>query len=167
MRSIRNRKADIQKEITLLSEVHDRSIVKFIGASDHPPFVILTELMQGGSLRDYLQSLRPGRIDPKQAIRYSLEIAKAMHFLHERNIVHRDLHPGNVLFTRSQERLKVDFGEAWGKSLREKLNFENKSLAWVAPEVRIIFENTKLCCAFKFNDNISACVLSAFSRGRA
>ncbi|XP_042487481.1 tyrosine-protein kinase ABL1-like, partial [Macadamia integrifolia] len=57
MRSIRNRKADIQKEITLLSEVHDPSIVKFIGASDHPPFVILTELMEGGSLRDYLQSL--------------------------------------------------------------------------------------------------------------
>ena len=56
--------------------------------------VIVTELLPGMSLRKYLTSIRPKRMDIHVALSFALDIARAMECLHANGIIHRDLKPG-------------------------------------------------------------------------
>ncbi|KAF3558849.1 hypothetical protein F2Q69_00016192 [Brassica cretica] len=80
----------------MLSKVQHKNLVKFIGACKEPIMVIVTELLLGGTLRKYLVSLRPGRLDIRLAVGFALDIARAMECLHSHGIIHRDLKPGLI-----------------------------------------------------------------------
>jgi serine/threonine protein kinase len=82
------------REIAMLSKVQHKNLVKFIGACKEPMMVIVTELLLGGTLRKYLVSLRPKRLDIRLAVGFALDIARAMECLHSHGIIHRDLKPG-------------------------------------------------------------------------
>jgi serine/threonine protein kinase len=71
-------------------------IIQFIGACKEPTvLVVVTELLQGGSLKKLLLSMRPNRLDQQLAVKFALDIAEAMDCLHKHGIIHRDLKPGN------------------------------------------------------------------------
>lgn len=59
--------------------------------------VIVSELLPGMSLRKYLGSIRPNQLDLRLALKFALDIAKAMECLHANGIIHRDLKPGMYL----------------------------------------------------------------------
>jgi len=59
--------------------------------------VIVTEMLPGLSLRKYLTTIRPKQLDPYVAIKFSLDVARAMDWLHANGIIHRDLKPGRYL----------------------------------------------------------------------
>lgn len=77
----------------LLSVIHIFHM-QFIGACKEPLMVIVTELLPGMSLRKYLASIRPEQLDLHMAIKFALDIARAMDCLHANGIIHRDLKPG-------------------------------------------------------------------------
>lgn len=56
--------------------------------------VIATELLPGMSLKKYLLTIRPKKLDLHQAVSFALDIARAMDWLHANGIIHRDLKPG-------------------------------------------------------------------------
>jgi serine/threonine protein kinase len=60
--------------------------------------VVVTELLTGGTLRKYLVSMRPRCLEPRVAVGFALDIARAMDCLHSHGIIHRDLKPGNSAF---------------------------------------------------------------------
>lgn len=60
--------------------------------------VVVTELLLGGSLRKYMLNMRPRSIEPRAAVGFALDIARAMECLHSHGIIHRDLKPGNIIF---------------------------------------------------------------------
>jgi serine/threonine-protein kinase len=64
-----------------------------VGEADGLPFLAL-EFVEGGSLAERLAG-RP--LPPRDAARLVAALAEAMHLAHSRNLVHRDLKPGNVL----------------------------------------------------------------------
>jgi serine/threonine-protein kinase len=64
-----------------------------VGEADGRPFFAL-EYVAGGSLADRLTG-QP--LPPRDAARLVASLAEAMHLAHSRNLVHRDLKPGNVL----------------------------------------------------------------------
>lgn len=68
--------------------------LQFIGACKEPLMVIVTELLPGMSLRKYLTSNRKQQLDPRMAINFALDVARAMDCLHANGIIHRDLKPG-------------------------------------------------------------------------
>lgn len=70
------------------------SCLQFIGACKDPLMVIVTELLPGMSLRKYLFSIRPEKLELHVAIKYAIDIARAMECLHANGIIHRDLKPG-------------------------------------------------------------------------
>src|SRR5688500_8648245 len=67
---------------------------QFIGACKEPVMVIVTELLLGGTLRKYLLNMLPKCLDKRIAVRFALDIARAMECLHAHGIIHRDLKPG-------------------------------------------------------------------------
>src|SRR6202140_1214097 len=72
-------------------------------------FYIVTELLEGRTLRD---ELRQGPLPLAKALEYAREAAVALRGAHAKGVIHRDIKPEN-LFITSDGRLKVlDFGLA-------------------------------------------------------
>ncbi|KAI5068160.1 hypothetical protein GOP47_0016505 [Adiantum capillus-veneris] len=134
---VAKRESRFAREVSLLSRVQHKNLVKFIGACKEPSMmVVVTELLQGGSLRKYLMSLRPKQLDQRMAIKFALDIAEAMDCLHNYGIIHRDLKPDNLLLTADQRTVKlVDFGLAREETLTEMMTAETGTYRWMAPEL--------------------------------
>ncbi|ESW06687.1 hypothetical protein PHAVU_010G068300 [Phaseolus vulgaris] len=131
--SLENRFA---REVNMMSRVHHENLVKFIGACKDPLMVIVTEMLPGLSLRRYLITIRPKPLDLYVAIKFALDIALAMNWLHANGIIHRDLKPDNLLLTENQESVKLaDFGLAREESVTEMMTAETGTYRWMAPEL--------------------------------
>jgi hypothetical protein len=79
-----------------------------IGSQEGAPYVV-QELLEGETLRSLLAG---GRLSPRKAIDYSLQIAHGLAAAHEKGIVHRDLKPENLFVTRDGRVKILDFGLA-------------------------------------------------------
>ena len=84
--SSRRRKAAGLLNHPNITAVHD------IGTQDGAPYVV-TELLEGETLREVLSG---GRLSPRKAIDYAVQIAQGLAAAHEKGIVHRDLKPENI-----------------------------------------------------------------------
>jgi serine/threonine-protein kinase len=79
------------------------------------PYIVL-EYIEGETLKDVIR--REGPLEILQAIAYAIEIARALGAAHERQIVHRDVKPHNVLVSPEGGAKITDFGIA--RSLTEE-----------------------------------------------
>ncbi|CAJ1948414.1 unnamed protein product [Sphenostylis stenocarpa] len=124
------------REVNMMSRVHHENLVKFIGACKDPLMVIVTEMLPGLSLRRYLITIRPKQLELYVAIKFALDIARAMDWLHANGIIHRDLKPDNLLLTENQKSIKLaDFGLAREESVTEMMTAETGTYRWMAPEL--------------------------------
>ena len=73
------------------------------------PYIVL-EYVDGETLKDVIR--REGPLEIPQAIAYAIEIARALGAAHERQIVHRDVKPHNVLISEEGGAKITDFGIA-------------------------------------------------------
>jgi len=78
-------------------------------AAESTPYIVL-EYVEGETLKDVIR--REGPLDIPQAIAYAIEIARALGAAHERQIVHRDVKPHNVLISTEGGAKITDFGIA-------------------------------------------------------
>ena len=75
---------------------------------------IVMELVEGKPLSDIIQE--KGRLDYRQAIDYTIQIAQALSLAHKNQIIHRDVKPHNVLVTNQGVAKLADFGIAMALS---------------------------------------------------
>jgi serine/threonine protein kinase len=106
-------KARFEREAQLIASLQHPNIVAVYDFGDigHITYLVM-QYVGGGTLRD---QLRGGHaLDPRQAILYCQEMAKALHHAHLRGIVHRDVKPQNMLVsaTDHNQLLLSDFGIA-------------------------------------------------------
>jgi serine/threonine protein kinase len=103
----------------------------------HKPLCgILLEFCSGGSLRQLMSSPQWDTTPWRQRLRWALDAATGLAFLHEKEIVHRDIKSPNLLLMDG--RLKVaDFGLArfFTSSAGASTTKTVGSPAWMAPEV--------------------------------
>jgi len=99
----------------------------------NPPYILL-EYMEGGTLRDLLRALK--RLQVEQAVRLFIQLAQGLYDIHRHNVVHLDIKPENIMFTRDRKTAKIgDMGiakVATGGYVRSSY----MSPAYAAPEVK-------------------------------
>lgn len=114
------------KDTTLLRELRHPNILQFLGSIvDGDEMVLITEYLPKGNLDKILST--KVRLDLPTALRYALDIARGMNYLHEHKpnpIVHNHLDPRNLLQDEG-DHLKI--GEYWVQMLYEEVqtNREN------------------------------------------
>ncbi|XP_024040736.1 serine/threonine-protein kinase STY46 isoform X4 [Citrus clementina] len=123
------------QEVAILREVQHRNVVRFIGASTKSPHLcIVTEYMPGGSLYDYLHK-NHNVLKLSQLLRFAIDICKGMEYLHQRNIIHRDLKTANLLMDTHNVVKVADFGVARFQNKGGVMTAETGTYRWMAPEV--------------------------------
>ncbi|MDF1661540.1 MAG: bifunctional serine/threonine-protein kinase/formylglycine-generating enzyme family protein, partial [Planctomycetota bacterium] len=107
------REVEIQGELTHPSivTIHDRF------DSEHGSGVVL-EFVDGETLEDRID--RQKVISSGNAVRFAIELTKAVEFMHRHQFIHRDIKPGNVLITRDENVKLIDFGLSKAKHEKEK-----------------------------------------------
>ena len=101
----------VKSEKDILLSIEHPFIVTLVAAfQDEKRLYMLMEFVNGGELFSYLR--RQGRLPIDAARFYAAEIVSAFSYMHERNIVYRDLKPENLLLD-SKGHIKItDFGFA-------------------------------------------------------
>jgi eukaryotic-like serine/threonine-protein kinase len=95
------------KAVAALSHPNILAIHDF-GMHDGTAYAVM-ELLEGETLGAMLTA---GRIPPKQAVDYALQVARGLSAAHEKGIVHRDLKPENLFVTKDRHVKILDFGLA-------------------------------------------------------
>ena len=100
-----------EREVELLQKLNNDSIVKVY---DQFPlgdnFYIVMELVDGMNIEQYVQT--NGAIPYEQSIQIMIKILEAMQFVHERQFVHRDMKPSNIMIRNDKRICILDFGIA-------------------------------------------------------
>ncbi|KAI8533222.1 hypothetical protein RHMOL_Rhmol11G0280300 [Rhododendron molle] len=130
-----NLQKEFAQEVFIMRKVRHKNVVQFIGACTKPPtFCIVTEFMSGGSVYDYLHKQK-GTFKLPSLLRVALDISKGMNYLHQNNIIHRDLKAANLLMDENEVVKVADFGVARVKSQTGVMTAETGTYRWMAPEV--------------------------------
>ncbi|MBW3577638.1 MAG: serine/threonine protein kinase [Actinobacteria bacterium] len=97
-------------ESKVLAQLDHHAIVRMLGTGQHgdTPYLVM-QLVGGRSLAD---ELRDGPLDPDQVRRIGRDVADALAYAHRRDVVHRDVKPGNVLIGEDGSAHLADFGIA-------------------------------------------------------
>ncbi|KEG09103.1 putative protein kinase [Trypanosoma grayi] len=100
-----------RSEIEMLAGFHHENIVRYINSCfQNGALYIITEFVSGGSLSALVKTFQ---CLPRDTIRrYTGDILRGLQYLHERQIVHRDISPNNVLVSIDGVCKLSDFGGA-------------------------------------------------------
>ncbi|CAK9238357.1 unnamed protein product, partial [Sphagnum jensenii] len=121
-----------QQEITLLSELKHENIVQYLGTQrTEDKLDIFLELVSKGSLASLYK--RYPMVE-EQVRAYTHQILHGLKYLHDCNIIHRDIKCANLLVDVNGVVKLADFGMAKELDKLNKLKSFKGSAYWMAPE---------------------------------
>jgi len=143
-------------------ETHSRKDVHFeeakvIGQLNHPHIAavfdtgnvdglsyIVMEYVQGGTLKDKLPQKQTDPASVPQVLSFIVMVARALHYVHQRGILHGDIKPANLIVTPEGTPKIMDFGVSrrsqTNRSGSWSLAVENEvwgTPAYLAPELLV------------------------------
>lgn len=124
------------QEARAVAKLQHPSVVSiFEVAEDQGQVFLALELMEGGTLKEYID--RNGPMKPRDLFEHMIGPAKALALAHDRGIIHRDVKPGNLMFDDHGHLKLMDFGLADVRDEKASERIRGKavgSLGWIAPE---------------------------------
>ena len=98
---------DVRQEVDLLSQlIHPNIVAYHESFAEKNCFYIVMEYCDASDLYNKINRQR-GKLFPEQLIlSYFVQICKALQFIHDRKILHRDIKSQNILLTKNKVRLK-------------------------------------------------------------
>ncbi|XP_038057626.1 tyrosine kinase receptor Cad96Ca-like [Patiria miniata] len=140
---------DFKKEIAIHKTLkrHPNVVSMFGCCTDSEPFVIILELLPGGSLQGYLRNKKQAwteeavegakPVPPSELLAFASQIANGMEYLSSVGCIHRDLAVRNILLDKDMVCKLSDFGLA--RDVSETQQYERTStgmipVRWLAIE---------------------------------
>src|SRR5688572_9583279 len=110
-----NQRADLEarmlREVSALTAVHDRNVVRVLGFDRHPGLngylYLVMELVRGERLYVWVERRKPSL---RAVIQVVIRIANALDGLHAQGVLHRDIKSENILIREEGEPVLIDFG---------------------------------------------------------
>lgn len=123
----------LEKEFDLGFTLDHPNIVKYLNkGSDKDGLYLLTEYIDGASLRSLITKNPNGFNDKKLVDKIVRQLLDAIEYLHRNNILHLDLKPENILITHKANNVKIiDFGMSASDSY---VSVPSGTKAYAAPE---------------------------------
>ncbi|XP_024515519.1 LRR receptor-like serine/threonine-protein kinase IOS1 [Selaginella moellendorffii] len=106
---------EFNTEIDILSVVHHRNLVSFLGYCDHgSKLILLYEFLSNGTLKKHLYG-KPScpTLSWKSRLQIALDAAQGLEYLHTScnlHIIHRDIKTTNILLSSAMVAKVTDFG---------------------------------------------------------
>lgn len=123
----------VMGEVELLKRLNHPNIVEFkdIRRKNNKYYIAL-EFIENGSLKDVLNKF--GLFPESLALVYVIQLLQGLAYLHDANIIHRDIKGANILITKNGTCKLADFGLA--AELRDRsVKDPAGSVFWMAPEL--------------------------------
>ncbi len=122
-----------ERESKSLARLSHPNIVGVLdyGEFEGSPYLVM-EYLSGGTLRQRLGKPIPWR----EAIQLALPIAYALEYVHDRNIINRDVKPSNVLMTEKGQPMLTDFGlvKVFGDEAKESTHLTSSGTGLGTPD---------------------------------
>jgi len=120
-----------EEEARIMAQLqHDNviAIYDFGETNSGLPFLAM-EFVKGETLFEIMSR---GAVDPSRALEWMSQLCRGLHYVHERQLVHMDIKPSNLMISEADGVLKIaDFGLA--ESGRTRGRDTEERPAWVTP----------------------------------
>ncbi|EGB04224.1 hypothetical protein AURANDRAFT_3341, partial [Aureococcus anophagefferens] len=130
----------MQEEIELLRSLHHPNIVTYLGTDvcdDDQTLYIFTEWVPGGSIQALVTKF--GRLSEAIVRKYVAQLLVGLDYLHEQQVIHRDIKAANILVDDRGTIKLADFGSSKRMDSMGTIGNDNHSLRgtpyFMAPEV--------------------------------
>ncbi len=122
-----------ERESKSLAKLSHPNIVGVLDYGEHEgsPYLVM-EYLSGGTLKDRLG--KP--IAWREAVQMILPVANALEYVHDRNIINRDIKPSNVLMTDKGQPMLTDFGlvKLFGEDTKDATNLTSSGTGLGTPD---------------------------------
>ena len=99
------------REIKMMEELNHPNIISILDSGKESGLVyFIMEYVDGPSLSVVME--KEGILPVGKSVRVGIQVAEALHYAHQHNVIHRDVKPANILL-KDEEQVKLgDFGVA-------------------------------------------------------
>lgn len=129
--------SDLQRvfqEIQALRNMRHPNIIRILDVADNPDSIcFIMEFAAGGELRGYVEKRQS--LSEEESRVFFKQIVRAVHYIHSKKIIHRDLKLENILLDKENRCKIVDFGLSDYVSSKERTVTDAGTEAYLAPEV--------------------------------
>lgn len=134
-RSSGSSREDILHEISIMNQLHHKRLVGLIDAFDAPgKIIMIMEFVSGGELFERVAAA--DCLTEKEASFYMYQLLQGLQYMHNKNIVHLDLKPENIVcVSKDNWDIKlIDFGLAQELEPGERMKALKGTPEFMAPE---------------------------------
>ncbi|XP_012575289.1 uncharacterized protein [Cicer arietinum] len=127
---------EFKSEVNALSKAMHENVVMLLGScSEGINRFLVYEFVCNGSLDQHLSQHSRKPLNWPERIKVAIGAAKGLLYLHENNIIHRDVRPSNILVTHDYEAMLGDFGLARTEQMDSVYSTDVVgTLGYMAPE---------------------------------
>lgn len=104
---------EFRSEVNVLRKARHKNVVRLLGScSEESHRLLVYEYVCNGSLDKHLSQNNSNVLSWRNRLNIALGVARGLNYLHQNNIIHRDMRPNNILINHEFEPLLGDFGLA-------------------------------------------------------